>query len=92
MATGVRVVVAAGGTAGHVKGCRGDGADRIAPMARIPQTPDRNFSSNGDPEEPERDKRTELKISELFDDKARERFGRILSAAVVDPKKPRRRK
>jgi hypothetical protein len=61
-------------------------------MKRKPDNPDRNFSSNGDPQERAQDERTELRISELFDEKARERFGKIVSAAITSPKKPRRRK
>jgi|KBSSwiStaDraftv2_1062776.scaffolds.fasta_scaffold393479_1 hypothetical protein len=62
-------------------------------MTRKPDNPDRNVSGGGGPQESERDTRTKQpELSELFDDKAKERFGQIVSGAMRDPKKPRRRK
>ena len=62
-------------------------------MARAPDNPDRNFSSDGDPEKSEHDKRPadQTQVGEIFDAEARRRFGEVI-AASLNPKKPRRRK
>ena len=62
-------------------------------MARSPDNQDRNFSGDESPQEPTRGESIhQLALSELFDDKAKERLGKILSAATRTPQKPRRRK
>jgi hypothetical protein len=60
-------------------------------MARTPQNPDRNFSTNGDPEETEStssaDKRPDIAT---YEDAALRRSGALISAAVLNSKKRRR--
>ena len=60
-------------------------------MARAPDNPDRNFSSNGDPEKAEHDQRPagQNQVGEIFDAEARRRFGEVI-AASLNPRKRRR--
>ena len=59
-------------------------------MAREPQNPDRNFSANGGTEENPQDLRNALDRSEPavpFNEHAKIRIGKVISAAVLKTKR-----
>jgi hypothetical protein len=63
-------------------------------MARIPENPDRNVSASGEPKETESTKRSADKRDDIamYEDAALLRSGRLISSAVLNTNKRRRRR